>query len=274
MRHAFDNSSRRRRPLILLAALAVLATGFGAPGQADPLDPVLGDPGTTLPNLVPNVVDTQILRPFVFDEPSQTFFEGPPELYFDTWAQNTGTVPVQLAFGGLENPETAIAEQCISWRSAEAHLCREQVPVGGFSWHAEHNHFHFNEFAKYELRQLLRNGAVDYSSRGLVAASEKVSFCLIDSTTIRADARPVPFYNTCSPTVEGISPGWSDIYTSSLEGQQLPLDGLTDGRYALVISMDYLDRIYETDNSDNVVEAILEFSGGVRQVSVVERRYP
>jgi hypothetical protein len=264
-----------RRPVALLAVAASLSLGLGAPVSADdPLDPHLGDPGTTLPNLVPDVQTVQILRPFLFDEATQTVYEGPPLLYFDTWAQNLGTVPVQLAFGGLESPETAVAEQCVSWRAPEAYLCREQVPVGGFSWHDEHTHFHFNEFAAYELRNLLPSGRVDYSPRGLLAASEKVSFCLIDSRQVRDDANPAGFYSTCTPTVEGISPGWTDIYTSDLAGQQLSLDGLADGRYALVIKMDYLDHIHETNDDDNVVEATLDITDGVTQVSIVGRNYP
>lgn len=266
---------RRRRGPALVSAALVLALGFGAPAQGDdPLDPHFGDPGVTLPNLSPDVQTLQILRSFQYDEATQTVYEGPPTLYFDTWAMNLGTVPVQLKFGGLESPETAIAEQCISWRSAENHLCREFVPVGGFSWHQEHAHFHFNEFAAYELRRLRPNGRVDYSAKGLVSTNEKVSFCLIDSRRLRDDASSTGFYSTCTPTIEGISPGYADIYNSELAGQQLSLEGLVDGRYALVIKMDYLDHIHETNDDDNVVEATIELSAGVTQASIVGRNYP
>ena len=46
--------------------------------------------------------------------------------------------------------------------------------VGTFSFagHATHNHWHFDEFAKYELRNA--------STGALVASSDKVSFCLLD----------------------------------------------------------------------------------------------
>lgn len=274
MRYAFHKSGCRRT-LALLVAVVVVSLGFGAPVHAgDPLDPLLGDPGTTLPNLVPDVRSAYIFRHTLLDSETNTVYEGPPELWFDTWAQNLGTVPLQLTFGGLENPSTAIAEQCTSWRSAENHICREQRPVGGFSWHQEHAHFHYNEFAGYELRRLLPNGKVDYSRNGLLATNEKVSFCLIDSRQVRTDASPLFFYATCTPTIEGISPGWADIYASDLEGQQVSLAGLTDGRYALVIKLDYANHIFETDDTDNVVEATLEISGGVREVSIVGRNYP
>jgi hypothetical protein len=269
-----NRSTRRGRRFAVLAAVAVLVPMLGVPAQAeDPLDPLLGDPGTTLPNLVPDVGTVALVPTFVLDEPSQTFVYGPPELWFDTWIQNLGSAALQLVFDGIEDPQTATAAQCVSWRAP--HVCREQVPVGGFSWHDEHKHFHFNEFANYQIRKLRRNGAVDYRPRGLVVESDKVSFCLVDSTSARDDAFPAPYYTShCTPTVEGISPGWADIYDSGLDGQQLPMAGLTDGRYALVITTDYANRIHETDDTDNVVEVILEVSGGMTQVAVVGRNYP
>src|SRR5687768_12609630 len=283
----------RRRPSVLFVAAALLAVGLGSPAQAD--DPIPGScklhtpqvvnpgcapaltselrqPGITLPNLVPNVETTYIVRPFVIDENGTTVPTGPPRLFFDTWVQNLGTVPLQLAFEGVEDPQTAAASQCVSWTSR---ICREQRPVGGFSWHDEHTHFHYNEFADYQLRRLGPDGRPDYSDAGFIGRSEKVSFCLMDSRQVDPDAPPTPpSYLTCTPTVEGVSPGWTDIYAASREGQQLSLEGLSDGRYSLIISIDYADRIYETDNSDNVVEATLEISGGVTAVSVVERHYP
>lgn len=91
---------------------------------------------------------------------------------------------------------------------------------------------------------------------------------------VRDDAFPAPFYNTCLPTVQGVSPGWTDVYTSDLEGQQFSLAGLADGRYALVIRTNYVGSLLETDYTDNVVEATLEVSNGMTEVSIVERQWP
>lgn len=266
-------TNRFHRWTALSASIAVAVLGLGVPAHADdPLDPVLGTPGVTLPNLVPDVQDAYILRPFVMDPETETFVLGPPDLYFDTRAQNLGSVPLQLTVDDVESVETSTVSQCVSWRAD--HVCREQRPVGGFTWHQEHTHFHFEEFARYELRTLLRNGKVDYSSSGLLGLSEKVSFCLIDSQQVRDDAFPVAFYQTCFPTVQGISAGWTDIYDASLPGQQFHIGGLTDGRYALVISTDYGNRIYETDDSDNVVEVTIEISNGLSNVAILGRNYP
>lgn len=184
-----------------------MALGFGAPGQADEDDglvpgscrlhptqvvnrgcvpaptenlqdtiedppdasDVLGDPGITYPNLVPDVRDVFILRPFVFDPETNTFVQGPPQLWFDTWSQNLGTVSLQTTVEEVESPESSTVSQCVSW--CTDWLCERQEPVGGYTWHAEHTHFHFDEFAAYELRRLGADGRPDYSDAGLPMAS-------------------------------------------------------------------------------------------------------
>lgn len=229
------------------------------------------DPGTTLPNIVPDVQDSFIFPELVWDPESSSWVAGTPMLHFDTRAQNLGTVPLQLTVEGVTNPESAAVSQCVSWT---ARICREQRPVGGFTWHDEHAHFHYEEFATYEVRRLAPDGSPDYSAAGLIDASEKVSFCLVDSQAVREDASPIAPYRACTPTVQGVSPGWTDIYDAWLPGQQLYLEGVSDGRYALVVRLDYANRLSETNDDDNVLEATIEISAGVTQVAIVDRRYP
>lgn len=248
-----------------------LLVPVGADGSIAPVDEVL-EPGVTLPNLVPDVAEVYVFRPFVLDEATGTFVPGPPQLHFDTRAQNLGAVPLQLTLDDVESPQSSSVSQCVSWTASR--LCRAQHPVGGFTWHEEHTHFHFEDFAAYELRRLRPNGRVDYSSRGLLASSDKVSFCLMDTTTVRPDAFPVGTYQSCTPAMQGISPGWTDVYGGGLPGQQFRIDSLDDGQYAVVVRMDHGERLYETDDTDNVVEVIVELSGGLSGARIVERRYP
>lgn len=257
-----SRSPSRRRSFGGLVAVAALAMGFGAPVQADdPLDPYLGNPGTTLPNLVPDLHGILVQGTFVFDEASQTFVPGPPALYLDAAAKNLGTVPLQLTAD-----ETTVS-QCVSWRAD--HLCREQRPIEGLSsWSS------YPGFATYELRAFLRNGRVDYSARGLLARNENNSLCLRDYERIAEDASPTPFYVSCSAVVQGISSGWLDKYDFAQPEQQLSLGDLPDGRYALVISMDNENLFHETDDGDNLVEVTLELSGDRTQVAVTGKRYP
>lgn len=265
---------RTRRRAFASAVIGLLLLSTTGPVRAeDPLDAVLGGIDTALPNLVPDVRHVEIKSQYVFDPLTLTSVPtGPRWLAFDTWAQNLGNVPVQLTVDRVDSLDSSTVSQCTAWRPER--VCVEQRPVGGFTWHAEHRHFHFSEFARYELRRVLANGSIDYGRRGLVAASDKVSFCLYDAAPVRGDASVVPFYNTCTPTVQGISPGYADVYNPDMEGQTFPLDAISDGRYALVIDMDYADRLFETDDTDNVVEVMIEVYDNVTGAVVVGRNRP
>lgn len=240
------------------------------PGCVPALTDEWRNPGITLPNLVPDTREVTIAYTNVHLDPETgeaVWTE--PYLEFDTYSQNLGSASLDVTFDRDALPEMRVL-QCVSW--SYDRICRERRPVGGFEYHDVHGHFHFLEFATYELRRLRADGSVDQSAAGLIAGSPKVSFCLIDSAPVTSDAFMFPTYTQCTPARQGISPGWADIYTSNLEGQSFPIDGITDGRYALVLTLDPNNRLYETDDSDNRVAAILEISGGVKDVAVVERR--
>ncbi|HEX2040775.1 MAG TPA: lysyl oxidase family protein [Acidimicrobiales bacterium] len=259
-------SPARRGRCLLFGAAALLLLCNAAVSAAEPLDPV-----ASLPNMVPDVGKMSIEHPFVRDEATGTFVPGPPALFFDTQARNLGTVPLQLTLEDLDDPDALTLAQCVSWRLGR--ICHESRSAAGFTFHADHKHFH-HDFAVYELRRLLRSGKVDYSSQGLVAAAEKVSWCMADSARVSDDALLAPVYVKCESTVQGVSPGWAAVHSPDGIDQQLSLAGLTDGRYALVIDLDPGDAILETDDTDNLVEITLELSGGVTQVAAVARHYP
>lgn len=212
----------------------------------------------TYPDLVPNVTETYVNAEFTFDEPSGTFVLGPPKLFFDTVAQNLGEVAVDIESDDPANQQNPTASQCVAWTEL---FCRERRPAGAFEIHPDHGHIHFLDFAKYELRKLHEGGTVDFSESGLVAISDKVSFCLIDLMKVRDDALPAGTYNTCSDVREGISPGWADVYGAALEGQQFPLEGVQEGTYAIVIAMNYTGGLLETDYSNNRVAVTVELQG-------------
>lgn len=239
------------------------------PGCTPALTEDVREPGITLPNLSPDVRTVQVLHPFVFDEETQTFSQGGPELAFDGWVQNFGDVPLEIVADDPNNPTTAL--QCVSWTG---HVCRQKQVVGEYEWHEEHNHFHFTDFADYQLRRLTPEGRPDYSDAGLLAISEKVSFCLVDASPIDVLDPAPPFYFSCGPTLQGVSPKWADVYGIGTPGQSLSIEGLADGRYALIVTMDYANRLYETDDTDNVVEVTVELSGGLTQAVIVDKRVP
>ena len=276
-----SRNTRRTRRWSVLVAVALLLSLLAVRAQAeDPLDPILGPVDRTYPNLVPNVEDVQI-QTFRFTE---TAFETGLFLWFDTRAQNVGTVPLQVTIDEVETPETSTVSQCVSWRSSEAHLCRETELVGGYEWHDAHSHFHYTDFAAYELRALAPDGRPDYSDAGLLRKSSKVSFCFYDIDLVD-DTKPTPpFYTTAdclAPVIMGVSPGWTDVYGSDLEGQNLDIAGLPNGRYVLITDMDYQNTLRESSDADNLIEVTIEISDtddpnfpAGRKAEIVGRRWP
>jgi hypothetical protein len=181
---------------------------------------------------------------------------GPPVaprvLRFTSAIWNRGSRPIEILGTPTTDPLTLDASQCTEWTGA---LCTTRRPAGQLYWHHAHRHWHFRDFELYELRRLLPNGTPDRSVDGLLGASGKASFCLEDSDS---NDSSVPFYHTCSGFLQGISPGWADVYDASLPGQSLPIEGLADGRYALVFTVDPDRRLVESDKTDNVAWAVVE----------------
>lgn len=284
---------RKKLHISVLGVAAILtATGLGTPARADHAPPVpdscslhpthvvnpgcapaleseLREPSHSYPNIVPDVQNVQTARPFVFDPETGTVFQGPLVIQFDGWVQNTGRVPLELMADDPTAPTTVM--QCVAWTT---HVCRESTVVGEYAWHDEHGHYHFQDFADYQLRRLGPDGRPDYSDAGLISMSEKVSYCLVDSSLIDTLDPAPPFYVTCGSALMGVSPKWSDVYSVGTPGQELSIDGLPDGRYALIVSFDYANRLLESDDTDNVVEVTVEISGNGTAAAIVSKHRP
>lgn len=174
---------------------------------------------------------------------------------------NRGTAHLDLlGIPGGTQPTTVPAHQCVAWAADRA--CQTRQPVGEFEWHPDHMHHHFEGFAKYELRSL-RRGRPNMKPSGLVRGGDKISFCLIDYEPDDGSSTPFPgtgaggwpLYSSCvaGSGYQGISRGWRDVYTGSLTGQQVVVDGVPPGRYALVVTVDPDRKLFETDETDNTV---------------------
>lgn len=233
----------------------------------------LREPGITLPDLVPDSGSLLVERPFTWDEATQTFRQGPPHLWFETRPQNLGAVSLDVAADDPRNPATSEVSQCVSW-TAE-YVCRGRQQIRGLVWDEEDNRFHDQDFTSYQFRRLSGDGRPDYSETGLISSSAYTVFCLVDHSRADPEALPAPTYQKpCLPDRQGISSGWTDSYALNLPEQQFSLEGLTDGRYALVIALDTADRIYESNDANNVVEVTIELSNNLSEVRVVDKRWP
>jgi hypothetical protein len=123
-------------------------------------------------------------------------------------------------------------------------------PTGELEYEPEHGHIHFENWAVYRLRTVSSDG----SPGPVVSQGTKTSFCLFDvqvldySNPYLQESR----YWQCDPTVQGITPGWADVYDYTVPGQWLDITGLPDGHYWLEAEVDPNNQILELDETNNV----------------------
>ena len=232
-----------RTPLALFAVLVAAATALaGQPAGAatgDPLYPNLQPLPASDVRLETSTVAGQTVRTLRFSTTSRNVGRGPLELVADAGDANTLRQNVyQRVYregGGLYS----------------------KTLVGQFVFHPEHNHFHFEGYASYQL----------FDSAGRTPASPpgaKTTFCVMDTTRIdtRLPGAPkTPVYSTCGASVQGMSVGWGDRYGYTLAGQEIDASGVADGDYLLRIVIDPTNRLQETDDGDNLSDLPIRLAG-------------
>lgn len=124
-----------------------------------------------------------------------------------------------------------------------------------FIFHPGHNHFHFQDFAEYQLWTKADYDAWVSSGRSVGQAKRvgtKTTFCIMD-TGLRQALPGSPssaVYNQCGTTLQGLSVGWGDTYGWHLPEQWIDLGTsmLSDGTYVLRSVADPRDKLYESPN--------------------------
>lgn len=113
-----------------------------------------------------------------------------------------------------------------------------------YVYSACHDHWHFNGYARYRLLDL--NGVQ-------VGASNKVGFCIIDSwppdNWDPNDPQTRQRFKDCDH--QGLSVGWSDIYSATLHGQWIEIDGVPPGSYVLEVTVNWQHILAESDYTNN-----------------------
>lgn len=180
---------------------------------------------------------------------------GARKLHFATAMANGGAGEFQLK-GSLSGTQTHATQEIID----DTGRVYETRSVGDFAWHPAHNHFHIDQVSRYELR---RDGPA-----GLVLTrADKVSFCMLDSTRLFTWG-PQSRYATCTATLQGITRGWADLYTSTTPGQDLTVTTVAPGEYYLVTWVDPTNKFIDADRTNNAawVKLFLDPPRGVVQV--------
>ncbi len=149
--------------------------------------------------------------------------------------------------------------------------------VGTMEWDARatHQHWHFEDFARYSLLDASKVEAV---------RSRKEAFCLantdaVDTTVPNAEWNP---WNTDLSTACGdlgslsirevLSSGWGDTYAQFRAGQSFDLRSLPNGRYYVAVIANPSHRLVESNLDNNVSLRRIWIGGstGARWVKVTK----
>ena len=269
-----DNPARHTRAagflaIALACVLAVGALTVGAPGA------FAGDVPTAL---LPDLVVRPIRGVHI------TYGVAGRSLRFDTIVGNRGAGPAELFPDAQGGTDCDADGDPLNDRVASQRVFGDNEPdgvftrglddaltedvIGCFIFHPKHDHWHFEDFARYELKRV--------HTDEVLRSAEKVSFCLTDTGTFG----DVPgtttdrFYRACDADVTmGLSVGWFDLYGWSLAGQELSIRGVEDGRYASRMTVDPADHIEESNEAgNNGRSTVVKIDGG--DASDLDRRCP
>lgn len=188
-------------------------------------------------------------------------------LRFDSVVGNVGRGPLHLAFDNRESGGTSDTRQVVVNDKGEY----RKVDMNGtfdFDDRAEHQHTHFDDFERYELRRLNADDSVGEQ----VGENYKASFYIMNVRDLSPQelGRPmsdtdktlgaVNFSGVQADTQQGISVGSADVYGAGLEGQTLDVSNLKPGKYVLRQIFDPLNRFAESDETNNVHDTQIELS--------------
>ncbi len=170
---------------------------------------------------------------------------GVSTLRFSTTSWNSGTGPLEIVAGSVDS---GTGKQKVDQRVLLSDGSSFLHQAGWFTYHPQHNHIHFDDYAIYSLQPVNAPGG---SSR----TGTKTTFCIMDTTKVDTGLPGAPgaaVYSSCGSVVQGMSVGWGDSYGSHLAGQELDFTGNADGIYQLKIDIDPNKRLIEVTKDDNV----------------------
>jgi Lysyl oxidase len=158
------------------------------------------------------------------------------------------------------------------WHGGQV-IGRARAGTMGFDGKQGHNHWHFEQFARYALVTQAKTVAV---------ASHKMGFCIapvdaVDLLAPHALWQPsfVGLQGACgSPTAlwvtEELPVGWGDTYIQSIAGQNFDITGVPNGTYYIQVAANPEGVLHETTASNDVSfrKVILGGTPGHRTVKV------
>lgn len=221
--------------------------------------PVQGtpQPPPSLPGEPAPLPDLQTLPPFnlvLIEVPSTRRLL----LRFSNSIANSGLIDLKLTGRFAYDAETYKVSQNLP--VGEGDFAFVELDEGHIHYHAEHYHWHLDDFARYEVWTAAPGGVL----RDLVRTNGKVSYCIMDTDRL-AGTTHSSSYHSCGPSLQGLSVGWADTYERHLPGQWVDIGGLPDGFYALRSIVDPGNFLREVNDHNNDVVVTFYLVGGSLQ---------
>ncbi len=145
----------------------------------------------------------------------------------------------------LEGCATAGTHRLLSFSMETRNVGNGDLVVGSptnsplFIWANCHKHWHFEQFAEYNL--LDTNG-------NIVATGHKVGFCLEDIHSFGQPGAPLGARYDC--VYQGIQRGWADVYEAGLPCQYIDISSVAPGDYILQVTVNP-DNLFAESRTDN-----------------------
>jgi hypothetical protein len=229
----------------MIRRFAIIAAAFAGPVLALTNMAQAGDAGTPhYPDLVTfKLTHTRVVE----DGATQRTL-----LRFTNVIGNRGAGPLEL-----QPVYNATTGQTDAFQSVKTHNAGgvwseySRTPAGSYEFHAAHNHWHFADFARYELRSVTPRGGIGPVVHAL---SDKVSFCVIDIARFDATlehAASATYWQCNQTSTNGLSVGWADLYLWNLAGQELDITDVPNGTYWLMSTVDPANHLLETNDFNN-----------------------
>lgn len=221
--------------------------------------------GALAPGLLPDLISLPAFG-------MGTHHEGARDLLdFAATVYNGGPGP--LVAEGFRRGNTSVMDAYQFFYRGDRQVASRKVGTMGFDTRDSHEHWHFKDFAVYDL--------VNANHRRL-RTSGKEAFCLAPTDAInllRPGAVANPGDGDLSTACGDISSvwvrevlasGWGDTYSQQRAGQSIDITGLANGTYWVRVTANPVNRLHETTRKNNVSlrRVVLGGTPGARTVTV------
>jgi len=195
---------------------------------------------------------------------------------FEQTFANVGEGPAELHFAVPKDPNNTSHDVFARTYFSDSPTHFTDTPAGTWEFHEAHQHYHYNNFVQSNLWAADSHGR--RTGTAPVRTGRKVSFCMEDEMLDgpmwgKAGVRPrfyiapdclvfVPSAETpaFNYLIQGLTPGWDDIYEWYLPGQYIDVAGVPSGDYVLETIVDPDNKLVEPNETNNCGSVLIRLS--------------